>query len=585
MSLEKMYATAQSAELTGKYEFSSRLIRALAIIILIGISYLTYAGDVRYSLLAVIPIFLLIFNWQNNTVLKDFINIKKIWGKQRSRKRNLENLQKAWQKYASASNIDSQTWQDLDLDNFYEQLDLTFTTPGESVLYRFLREPLEDNPELFKRDQLINTFTQNAELREKLSYILINLGREKHHHLPELLKSDAAVKLPGLISKLFLFPLFSVAFLIGYAIWQYDFLLYGICAMLLINWWLFSYCDQFYTHRPAVLRYAQKMAASLADIAKLPDQNFADYAQKSQNLYHSLHAFAGKKIRTTAAFDGFLNFFNNVINIYFLRESVSYFKVIQLLKKEHNEFCRAYELIGSLDALLSAASFKTELAYTCQPEFNREASEVQAKEFFHPLINNCVANDLQIDLKQSGGFLISGSNMAGKSTLLRTVGLNFLLGQTFYFCAAKEFKAPFCSLFTSLCRSDSLMTGKSLFYTEAERLLTLIKKAESKNNCLFLIDEILTGTNTRERILAARAIISFLDKRGIVLITTHDQELIDQHDCRLEDCFFSDNLNDQGELIFDYKLKKGRLAKTNALQILHDLGYPAEILDLTSGSN
>jgi len=584
MSLEKIYATAQSDDLTRKYEFSSRLIRAVAIIILIGISYLTYARDIRYSLLALFPILLLIFNWQSNTVLKDFINLKKIWGKQRNRKRNLENSQKEWQKKAPVSNIDNQTWQDLDLDSFYEQLDRTFTTPGESVLYRFLREPLEDNPELLRRDQLIQAFTQNAELREKLSYVLISLGREKHHQLPELLSSDDAGKLPGLISKLYLFPLFSVAFLISYVIWQFDFLLYGICAMLPLNWWLFSYCAQFYTHRPSELRYAQKMAASLADIAILPDPNFVGYAQEAKKLYASLNAFAGKKIRTTASFDGFLNFFNNVINIYLLLESVSYFKVVQLLKKQHNEFCRAYELIGSLDALLSAASFKTELVYTCQPEFSRDASEVQAKDFFHPLIANCVANDLQIDLKKSAGFLVSGSNMAGKSTLLRTVGLNFLLGQTFYFCTAKEFKAPFCSLFTSLCRSDSLMTGKSLFYTEAERLLTLIKKAESKNNCLFLIDEILTGTNTRERILAARAIISFLDKRGIVLITTHDQELIDQHDCRLEECFFSDYMNDKGELAFDYKLKQGRLAKTNALQILHDLGYPAEILDMTHGN-
>jgi len=543
---------------------------------------LSFVADIRFSIVAILPISLLIFNWQNNIVLNDFISIKKIWGKQRFRTRYLELLQKTWQINAPSANIDNQSWQDLDLDSFYQRFDRTFTSPGESVLYQFLREPQENNAELVKLDKLIKLLTQNGELRDKLSYILINLGREKHHHLPELLSSNEERKVPLLISKLFLFSAFSVLLLISYAIWQKDFLLYGICTILPLNWGLFYYGAKYYTHRPSTIRYAQKMTASLADIAKLPDSDFAEYATKAQSLHVSLNIFARQKIRTTESFDGFLNVIYNILNIYFLLESVSYFKVIFLLNKQHNKFCQAYELIGYLDAILSAASFKTELIYTCQPEFDRAAREVKLKEIIHPLIENCVANDLHIDLQRSAGFLVSGSNMAGKSTLLRTVGLNFLLGQTFYFCTAKEFKAPFCSLFTSLCRSDSLLTGKSLFYTEAERLLTLINKAETKNNCLFLIDEILTGTNTRERILASRAIISFLDKRGIVLITTHDQELIEQHDGRLEDCFFSDYSNSKGELIFDYKLKKGRLAKTNALQILHDLGYPAEILDLTA---
>lgn len=122
--------------------------------------------------------------------------------------------------------------------------------------------------------------------------------------------------------------------------------------------------------------------------------------------------------------------------------------------------------------------------------------------------------------------MITGSNMSGKTTFLRTVMINSILAQTLYTCFAEEFNAPILKQFSSIRIDDSLLEGKSYYYEEVNIMASLIEEAKSGNQNLFILDEVFKGTNTVERIASAKAILSYLNGgNNIVIVSTHDIEL------------------------------------------------------------
>jgi DNA mismatch repair ATPase MutS len=194
----------------------------------------------------------------------------------------------------------------------------------------------------------------------------------------------------------------------------------------------------------------------------------------------------------------------------------------------------------------------------------------------HPLIPAArrVVNDLRL-----GGerrlILVSGSNMSGKSTLLRTVGVNAVLALAGApVCALKLALSPL-ALGATLRINDSLQAGKSRFYAELTRLKQIVDRAAGTPALLFLLDEILHGTNSHDRRIGAEAIIRGLIDRGAVgLVTTHDlalAEVADALGARAANVHFEDHL-EGGVMTFDYRMKEGIVRKSNALELMRAVG-------------
>ncbi|MBC8041858.1 MAG: hypothetical protein IAF08_00290 [Rhizobacter sp.] len=197
-------------------------------------------------------------------------------------------------------------------------------------------------------------------------------------------------------------------------------------------------------------------------------------------------------------------------------------------------------------------------------------SVIEAKALQHPLIQNAVPNDARVLEKEV--FIITGSNMSGKTTFLRTIGLALVMHRAgLPVRAASAVIAAGGGVMTSIAITDDLSAGESFFYAEVKTLKAMIERAKA-GPLVCIIDEMLKGTNTRERLIASQSVITVLRSLGAtVLISTHDVELSNVEGVR------NFHFNEQagaGLLAFDYKLKQGIIESTNALKILESQGIP-----------
>ena len=233
--------------------------------------------------------------------------------------------------------------------------------------------------------------------------------------------------------------------------------------------------------------------------------------------------------------------------------------------------------IAELEAISSLASFAYEHPAAAFPEIVADGNCFEARGLRHPLIGEakCVANDVAI-----GGarrlLIVSGSNMSGKSTLLRSVGLNTVLAWAGAPVTATSLRVSPFAVGASIRIVDSLQDGKSRFYAEITRLRQIVEAAGA-GPTLFLLDELLSGTNSHDRKIGAEAVIRTLVERGAVgLVTTHDLALT-----RIQQEFgeaavnvhFEDQLED-GRIRFDYRLKPGVVERSNALELMRIVGLP-----------
>jgi hypothetical protein len=231
---------------------------------------------------------------------------------------------------------------------------------------------------------------------------------------------------------------------------------------------------------------------------------------------------------------------------------------------------------GEIEALCSIASHAFEHPDDPFPEFTNNALSMEAEAIGHPLIpeDNVVRNDVRL-----GGELrllvVSGSNMSGKSTFLRTLGTNAVLAQAGAPVRARRLRMSPLAIGASIRITDSLQGGVSRFYAEILRLRQILGATGGPVPVLFLIDEFLHGTNSHDRRIGAGALVRKLVERGAVgLITTHDLALADIADElgeRAANVHFEDRIED-GQMRFDYQLRAGVVRKSNALELMRSVG-------------
>jgi DNA mismatch repair ATPase MutS len=235
-----------------------------------------------------------------------------------------------------------------------------------------------------------------------------------------------------------------------------------------------------------------------------------------------------------------------------------------------------FEVLGEMEALSSLAGLAHDETDFTFPEVRVDGPLFVAEALAHPLIEagRRVANDVSLETKGTA-LLVTGSNMSGKSTLLRAMGLSAVLAYAGGPACASRLRIAPMTIRTSVRVSDSLERGVSHFLAEVKKLSAVLEASQGEKPVFFLLDEVLHGTNSRERQIGARWLLSELLKRGAVgAVSTHDEEL-----CRLTPelmnrvrlVHFRETVED-GKMTFDFRLREGPVKAGNALRVMHLAG-------------
>ena len=228
---------------------------------------------------------------------------------------------------------------------------------------------------------------------------------------------------------------------------------------------------------------------------------------------------------------------------------------------------KGLDSIYELEAMISLSNIAIVRDDVCLPEYNDDI-ELKFSNIKHPLIDKkkCIGNDFDDGY---GVNIITGSNMGGKTSFLRTIGINIILMNAGTYVCADSFISSYFKIFTSISVNDNIDKGISTFYAELLRISKALKY--NSGNRMILVDEIFKGTNYNDRIYGAKEVIKKLnDKRTITFITTHDFELCDFNVKNINNYYVKEYY--EGDNIkFDYKLRKGKCNSTNAKYLMKKL--------------
>jgi len=466
--------------------------------------------------------------------------------------------------------------------SFFQYLNTTHTWHGRQRFASDLTNPTYDISKLQERQKAIQELSQNIEFTSTIQY-----------YLSHIKTSSIEVQLANELSD-------SQSFLrhrvIGYII-RYGSII--SCALFLSglimqHWWLglagflmtivqSIICLKGRQFNP--IKYLGVMNhISYKELNKyVTAMNFIinhEFSTRELNRIKSQLHEALMAVKSLEKISNMLNFKYNPILYFFLKYFLSWDNRVALMLEEwkYKYHCQGgvwLDVIGEFESLVSFSHFPNVCKNTILPDIiESDKNIIKADNLGHPLIPNInrVGNDICMENEI---FIISGSNMSGKTTFMRTVGCNLVLARAGSFVCADKMVCTFFDVFTSMRINDSLDQGVSTFYAELKRIKRIIEMAQCEDQRLiFLIDEIFKGTNSADRLMGAEAVIKQLNTLGVVgMISTHDLELCNLASIhsRIKNYSFTE-LYQNDSACFDYKIKKGSSKATNAKFLMEMLG-------------
>ena len=471
--------------------------------------------------------------------------------------------------------LDEQTWSDLLLPEVVERIDRTLTAVGSQTLWRWIRRPSRSPTSLEQRSALIVELGRDRRLREQVQEVLLDFGAARGQHLVRLLWGhieDPELPLPLLRAMPWLLLGSMVAgFMLGSL---------GVLALGLTIFVANIVIHNRATHSIAPMLLAMedvgRLVRATGRLARLPA--VADSEAMRPWLEELEVARAGTEplIRKTAKLelrDPFdLAEYAKTILLY---EVIRFYRAAALLRRTQGRLQRLFDVLGAMDGAQSVASLHTGESVSV-PSFEAPAAagvppRIEAEDLRHPLIDGAVGNSLQLP---TSSVLVSGSNMSGKTTFLRTVAVNAVLAQSVLTVFARRYRGTPVRVSSCINISDDLLGGRSYFRAELDTILALVRRAADGGG-LLVLDEIFRGTNPLERTAAATAVLDHLAANNMVLAATHDLEIGDRvGDAFCEAHFCEIASEEDDELDFDYRLRPGRIERPNAIALLGRAGFP-----------
>jgi len=506
-----------------------------------------------------------------------------------------------------AYDVDDITWNDLELDELFMVMNRTVSAMGEEYLYAMLRQPQFDAGEMEERERLISFFLNKEDKRIDVQEALYQIGKHRKYAVYECMNYIKNIKresnLPHILAIVLLFGSLAFAFLkpaIGV-----------IATVVVVSYNLTTYMKrrgELDAYLSSVTHLIRLLYAT-EDVTKLDVPELSVYIARMKELNKHFAAFKrnfwiiGSKKPTGDIMDMFVSYLRMLFHI----DLIKFNGMLKIYDKHADKLNELYEVVGYLDALCAAASFRALLGEGgyCVPELlsesvpgipgmpGRNADKdvhannsgfsgkvwtpvYEAEELYHPLLDAPVTNSI----RTNRSVLLTGSNASGKSTFLKSVAMGALLAQTVHTVPAKSYRASYFQILSSMALRDNMQGNESYFIVEIKSLKRIYEAAKAPVCTLCFVDEVLRGTNTVERIAASREVLAGLANSGrtICFAATHDIELtyLLEKDC--DNYHFEETVTDD-KVEFDYMLHEGRATSRNAIKLLRMLGYPAEVIE------
>jgi len=472
---------------------------------------------------------------------------------------------------------------DLDLygaNSFFQYLNRTATYQGKFQLSHILNNSCLSAEEILNRQAAVGELA--AELDWRQEFLAKGKETESNSTIDDTGKEPIHLKSVSLIRYLIvILPVITLLLLLLSATGATEKHFYLIP--------LFSQWIIFLIYNPTILKFQKqfdrqaklldKYADLLLLIEKKPFQ--AKFLIELQNRLKNQNKSASK---ITFELHKILNEFDYrqnlivgfVLNSVFLWDIRCIYKLFNWQQKYSASLPDWLEVIAKFDALISLANLNYNHPDWCTPQLIQEKMSFRTDQIGHPLIdeNKCVRNSFHLTVDQQIA-IITGANMAGKSTFLRTIGINLVLASSGCKVCADSFQFSPVRVYTNMRTSDNLMNDESYFYAELLRLQTMLQMIRNGENLFVIIDEMLKGTNSVDKLNGSKELIRqliALKTHGIV--ATHDlklTELVQSFPSEIKNLCFEVQLS-ADELVFDYKLASGVTQTMNATFLMKKMG-------------
>ena len=556
----------------------------LFLILVIGfIIYLLFVNEFRpeYLILFLSVFIILAVFWVYHAKVNDRINYSK--GIIAICNRQIDRITGKWTAFedtgAEFADADHAYACDLDVvgaKSLFQFLNTTYTWHGRQSFANDLLKPAYGRSELQKRQEAIAELSKGILFSCMIQYYLSKIKTEPTPALFNNLKDKTPfIKRNAIRIILTYLPALTLLFVISVIIFQQQ-SLYIACTLVITAqmaiWGAGMPKTYKYLGIVSHLPYELRAYANVINI--LINSDFS--CEKLKQIREQVNG-AAQAIKDLGRIADRIRVRHNLI-IYFILNALLLwdYECAFLLQKWKQKYAHLtgqwFSAIGEFESLLSFSHLPNACDNTCLPVLSEKEKIIEAKGMGHPLLPNehRVNNELSIN---NNIFIISGSNMSGKTTFLRTVGVNLVLAYSGGFVCAEAMVFSRMGIVTQMRVADSLNEGISTFYAELKRIKMIIDYAE-KQPLMFLIDEIFKGTNSVDRLAGAKTVIAKLNALGAVgMISTHDLELceLEGNYARIKNYSFSERYKDN-RIYFDYRIKQGKSSVTNAKYLMKMVG-------------
>ena len=469
--------------------------------------------------------------------------------------------------------LDEITCNDINIDQLYSLTNHTHCRVGGEYLYNALKHPVCEETVLKKRDKLCDVLAKDKELKKQIDISLSLLGNETDISVFSCVETIEKIE----IRSTFVNSILSIILLLAFVlmiILDSKVMLFLFIFLVPVNMIYYFKCKDRISNHIKVFKFFVVYFKNISKLTKIKDNSVSEYINGiHDNLktlkkikHFSFFLFAGRK-----ATGGFTDLFLDYIRMLFHVDIIKFYSMLKQLKNNKKQLLELLNLTGELDMISSTVTFRENLPYYSKPVFS-DKLYLEVKDIYHPYLKKPIPNSITTEKS----VLITGSNATGKSTFIRAIGINAILSQTLYTSTSSYYCGPMFNIFSSMMISDNMLKDESYFVAELKAVKRMTLNNE-KGFYLYLLDELLRGTNTNERVLASCRILDYLScPNSMCFASTHDIILTSKLIHKYDNYYFNESYVNN-ELNFDYQLKEGVCQTTNALKLLKSFDFPKEI--------
>lgn len=481
-----------------------------------------------------------------------------------------------YKKHKSGYYLDDITWNDLNMDDIYKQMDYAKSSAGDEYLYYLLRTPKTEMSDWTDYEDKVSYFMTHEKERVALQLALHKMGRTGKYSIYDYLDN-----LEGLGKRSSIKSIVADIILVASIILMFINLSWGLVIFfitLLFN--VKEYLSKKGEIDPYItsFRYLFRVLDEVDELKKL----------KTPVIGHEIKELSALKER----FANFMRFSYllmspgrmsgdmmeiglDYVRMIFHLDIIKFNSMLEHVCAHKGEIDRMLTIIGHLDVLLCVGEYRNYLEEYSIPEY--KAGAYQAEALYHPLLQQPVKNDVNV----MKSMLITGSNASGKSTFLKTLALNAVLAQSIHTVCADSFIADNFRIYSSLTLKDNIFDGDSYYMAEIKSIKRIMDAyAKEGAPVLAFVDEVLRGTNTIERISASSVILQQMaGLNGFCFAATHDLELTEILKNYYENVHFEESI-ENNDIVFPYRLQKGKATSRNAIALLAIMGYDSAITNM-----